>query len=90
MTVTMKPQKPTPPTGAITLPVFARDLWEAMRSEAREQLAGAVSPEDFEASLPAWEELSRETRDAKIALARDELLKPLDRAGYQVRKKGNK
>jgi hypothetical protein len=58
-----------------------------MREEVREQLS-AVGTQDFEDHLPPWEKLSKEVQDAKVAIARDELLKPLDRAGYQVRKKG--
>lgn len=68
--------------------MFARDLWEAMRSESREQLGDSITEEEFDQHLPPWEELSPECRDAKALLARDELLKVLDRAGYEVRRKG--
>lgn len=68
--------------------MFARDLWEAMRSESREQLGDSITEEEFDQHLPPWEGLSPESRDAKALLARDELLKVLDRAGYEVRRKG--
>ncbi len=58
-----------------------------MRAEAREQLDGAVSEADFEASLPPWDKLPPELQEAKVLVARDELLRVLDRAGYQVRRK---
>jgi hypothetical protein len=71
----------------IPIEVFARDLWEALRSEVREQLDSAVTEDQFTAQLPPWDELSDGARESKILIARDELLKVLDRAGYQVRKK---
>lgn len=66
---------------------FARDLWEAMRSESRDQLGDTVTDEEFSQQLPAWDRLSVEVRKAKTLIVRDELLKVLDRAGYEVRKK---
>lgn len=77
-----------PPTGTVPTWVFARDLWEAMRSESREQLGQSVTDEEFNSQLPPWNGLSDEVRHAKTLIARDELLKVLDRAGYEVRKKG--
>lgn len=76
----------TPP--AISLETFAQDLWEEMRNEAREQMGDAISAEEFSQQLPPWDRLPPETRRAKILIARDECLKVLDRAGYQVNKKG--
>ena len=90
--MTSKIAPPTPmlqPT-IIPIEVFARDLWEAMREEAREQLDGAITDEVFDSQIPAWEQLSEAARQAKILVARDELLKVLDRAGYQVRTKKKK
>lgn len=59
-----------------------------MRLEVRDQLGEAITEELFVQHLPPWEELPREVREAKVLLTRDELLKVLDRAGYEVRKKG--
>lgn len=67
---------------------FTQDLWEAMRRESREQLGDSITDADFDSHLPAWEDLDVRVRDAKVRIAKDELLKPLDRAGYEVRKKG--
>lgn len=58
-----------------------------MRNEARQQLGDAVTDRDFDTQLPPWEKLSVQAREAKVAIARDELLLVLDRAGYVVRKK---
>jgi hypothetical protein len=76
---------PTVPT--ISLETFTCDLWEAMRSEVRDQLGDSVSSAEFDAQIPPWDRLPPETRWAKILIARDELLMVLDRAGYQVNKK---
>lgn len=59
-----------------------------MREEIREQLAATVTDEEFTIWLPPWEKLPAQAQRDKITLARDELLAVLDRAGYQVRKKG--
>jgi hypothetical protein len=59
-----------------------------MRSESREQLGDAVTDEEFNTQLPPWAGLPAEVRHAKTLIARDELLKVLDRAGYEVRRKG--
>jgi hypothetical protein len=58
-----------------------------MRSESRDQLGDTVTDEEFNQQLPPWDQLSAQDRRAKTLLARDELLKVLDRAGYEVRKK---
>lgn len=55
-----------------------------MREISHEQIG--ISPDDAH-QLPTWEQLSDEARHQKIILARDELLKPLDKAGYVVNKK---
>ncbi len=66
---------------------FAQDLWEALREEVREQLAEATSDQEFNTWLPPWKGLPAQTRADKIKVARDDVLRVLDRAGYQVRKK---
>lgn len=91
MTVKHPPQTqkvpPIPKTHTIPTEQFARDIWEAMRSEVREQLGDSVTDVQFESQIPPWEGLTDELRKSKIKIARDELLSVLDRAGYQVRKK---
>jgi hypothetical protein len=67
----------------IPIQKFAADLWEAMRSEIREQ----VGEEGFEKVFPPWDLLPPEVQESKIRIARDELLAVLDRAGYTVRRK---
>jgi hypothetical protein len=57
-----------------------------MREISHEQI-GVRSGEPRINKLPTWEQLSPETRHQKIILMRDELLKPLDKAGYVVNKK---
>lgn len=88
MAKTQKSPMPPQSTDKIPVWIFARDLWEAIRRESRLQLGDAVTEEEFTKSLPPWEDLDPQVRTAKILLARDELLKLLDRAGYEVRKKG--
>jgi hypothetical protein len=58
-----------------------------MRNEVRSQLGDSITPEVFEAQFPEWSRLSAAVRHQKIVIARDELLKVLDRAGYVVTKK---
>lgn len=67
--------------------MFTQDLWEAMRSEAREQLADAITDAQFNKKLPPWEKLPADVRADKMTIAHTELLRILDRAGYVVRKK---
>jgi hypothetical protein len=69
---------------SIPIEKFTRDIWEAMREISHEQI-GIHSGDTNK--LPTWEQLSSEARHQKIILMRDELLKPLDRAGYVVNKK---
>lgn len=71
----------------IPIETFARDLWEAMRDEIRHQLGSSITPDLFAAQFPDWEHLSADTRQQKILITRDELLKVLDRAGYRVVRK---
>lgn len=77
------------PAGGKTIPLeeFAADLWEALRQELREQLGGSVTEQSFLAQFLPWDQLPADARDDKMTIARDELLKVLDRAGYQVRRK---
>ncbi len=76
-------QKPMP----IPIETFTQDLWEALRDEVRSQLGSAITADQFNIQFPTWEQLSDEARHQKIVIARDELLKPLDRAGYVVNRK---
>ena len=71
----------------IPVETFARDLWEAIRDDLREGLGAAVSEQEFDARFPSWEALSVPERAERVVMARDDVLKILDRAGYQVRKK---
>lgn len=66
---------------------FAADLWEAMRSEAREQLAEAITDEEFDSQVAPWEKLPAQAREDKVTIAREELLKIVDRAGYRISRK---
>lgn len=66
---------------------FARDLWEAMRDDAREQLQASVDDAVFDANIPPWDKLPADVRETKVTIAREELLKMLDRAGYLVVRK---
>lgn len=71
----------------MTVEEFTRDLWEAMRSEAREQIGDGVTDEEFDRHVPPWDQLPASVRETKKTLIRDEHLKVLDRAGYLVVKK---
>lgn len=71
-------------SATVTTEMFARDMWEALRAELREKLGGAVSQVDFEARFPAWQDMDWEKRQARVQLVRDDVLKVMDRAGYQV------
>jgi hypothetical protein len=55
-----------------------------MRDISHEQIG--VRSDDAH-QLPTWGQLSPEAQHQKIVIARDELLKVLDRAGYVVTKK---
>ncbi|QDH91723.1 hypothetical protein SEA_PHRAPPUCCINO_48 [Mycobacterium phage Phrappuccino] len=66
---------------------FAKDLWGALREEIRSQLGDSITDEQFEEQVPPWDKLPKKTRDEKVKLARNETLKLIDRAGYEVRKK---
>lgn len=68
----------------VTVEIFAKDLWEAMRQELREQV-GPVA--DFDRMVPTWDELSAEVRHEKVQSVRNEVLKPITRAGYEIRQK---
>lgn len=57
-----------------------------MREISHEQI-GVRSGEPLTRQLPTWEQLSPEAQHQKIILMRDELLKPLDKAGYVVNRK---
>ncbi len=71
----------------VTLEQFAKDIWGALREDIRDQLGDSVTPEQFDERVPPWEKLSPEQRRTRIKTLRAEVLKPLDRAGYEVRKK---
>ena len=68
----------------IPIQKFTADLWEAMRSEVRDQVG---EQDGFEEHFPPWDKLPPDVQESKIRIARDELLAVLDRAGYQVRRK---
>ena len=70
----------------VTVEAFARDLWETLRGEIREQL-GNDSGLDFEKSIPAWEQLEPEAREVKVLVARNELVRLVNRAGYEIRRR---
>ena len=63
---------------------FAKDLWEALRQDLREQV-GPLS--DLNTLVPTWEELSDQSRLEKIQSVRTDLLKPITRAGYEIRQR---
>ena len=57
-----------------------------MREISHEQIG--IGPDDVHHhKLPTWDQLSPEARHQKIILTRDELLKPLYKAGYVVNRK---
>lgn len=70
----------------MTVETFARDLWEALRQDLHEQIGHTIGL-GFDAQVPTWEELSPEARLEKIHSVRSELLKPITRAGYEIRRK---
>jgi len=53
----------------------------------REQLGDSVTDEQFEQQIPPWSKLPRQAKIEKMRIARNETLRLLDRAGYEVRKK---
>jgi len=71
----------------VTVEQFTRDLWEATRDLLRAELADSMSDAEFDRKIPPWEKLSKRARDEKIKIARDETLRIIDRAGYEIRKK---
>ena len=71
----------------MSVETFARDLWEALRQDLREQIGGLIAVEDFDAQVPPWEGLSDQVRHDKVSAVRSDLLRPILRAGYEVRKK---
>jgi len=71
----------------VSLEQFTKDLWEATRDLLRAELANSISPEDFDRQIPPWDKLPRKAREEKMRITRDETLRLIDRAGYEVRKK---
>lgn len=71
----------------MSLEQFTKDLWEATRDLLRAELANSISPEDFDRQIPPWDKLPRKAREEKMRITRDETLRLIDRAGYEVRKK---
>ena len=63
---------------------FARDLWEALREDLRDQVGGLS---DFDSLVPNWENLTPQARLDKVQSVRADLLKPITRAGYEIRRK---
>lgn len=78
--------RPSQQQQTVTVETFAKDLWEAMREELREQL-GTITGLDFDLQVPAWDRLTPEARQEKILSVRNEVLKPITRAGYEIRQK---
>lgn len=68
----------------VSVETFARDLWEALRGDLRDQL-GTFS--DFDSLVPNWENLTPQARLDKVQSVRADLLKPITRAGYEIRRK---
>lgn len=79
--------QPPQATTRVTVEQFAQDLWEAVRTDIREQLGDAMDNDVFERDIPRWDHLPEATRHAKVRATREEMLRLLDRAGYEVRKK---
>lgn len=71
----------------MTVEIFAKDLWEALRKDLREQIGSAISPEDFDNQVPTWDKLTLQARRDKIASVRTDLLGPVTRAGYEIRRR---
>jgi hypothetical protein len=63
--------------------IFAKDLWEALRQDLREQVGFLA---EFDILVPTWEGLSSQARHEKIQSVRSDLLKPIIRAGYEIRR----
>lgn len=78
-----------PPFQRTVIPVerLVADLWEEQRQDLQRQLAGAVKDDLLRTTFPPWEELSDDERREKVNTIVTDLLQPLDRAGYEVRKK---
>ena len=70
----------------MTVETFAQDLWEALRQDLRDQIGSTIGLE-FDLKVPSWDELSPQARLDKIQSVRNELLKPITRAGYEIRRK---
>jgi len=71
----------------VTVETFAQDLWEALRQELREQIGGVIRPEEFDSQVPSWDLLSPQARQQKVQAVRMELLRPILRAGYEIRRR---
>jgi hypothetical protein len=71
----------------VSVEIFSRDVWEALRQDLREQLGTQVSSKDFEDLVPTWDRLTPEARKEKIAAVRSDLLRPVLKAGYEIRRR---
>ena len=71
----------------MTVETFAKDLWEALRENLREQIGTAINPDDFDNQVPTWDKLTPQARRDKIASVRTDLLQPVTRAGYEIRRR---
>lgn len=58
-----------------------------MRQDLREQLGKTVTDAQFDATFPAWDELSVNAQHDKIESVRNDLLTPITKAGYEIRRK---
>lgn len=72
---------------AVTVEQFSKDLWGVVREQIRAQFGDAVTDAEFSKRFPPWDELPLSARRDKMVSARDEILRLLDSAGYEVRKK---
>lgn len=78
---------PTCSPTTVTVETFAKDLWEALRTDLREKIGTAISPKDFDDQVPTWDKLTVQARRDKIESVRNDLLHPVTRAGYEIRRR---
>ena len=67
--------------------IFSKDVWEALRQDLREQIGDQIDPKDFEDLVPTWDRLTPRARREKIEAVRNDLLRPVLRAGYEIRRR---
>jgi hypothetical protein len=67
--------------------IFSKDVWEALRQDLREQIGAQIDSKDFEDLVPTWDRLTPTARREKIEAVRSDLLRPVLRAGYEIRRR---